>query len=296
MARHEPRIAVLFVREDGTGPPLLLLHGLLATGDLFAQITPRLREHCRLLAPDLRGHGRERRLPGPYDAEAIAADLAPTLDALGVDSAHVLGHSHGGAAAQVFARAHPSRVRSLILVSTYTRQRLTWWERLGGLLAPPTVTRLGMARVARLERLLRSAGGGRRLTPEAAALGAAAMAANDGRQMAAGLSAARRFDSRGWLGTLQMPTLVVAGDADRVVSPRQARLLAEGMPGARLRVLPGAGHQVPLSHSVELATLVAEWLAEVENRLGGANILLGRGLPSRSGPSNGGRSIRQSRR
>jgi pimeloyl-ACP methyl ester carboxylesterase len=56
----------------------------------------------------------------------------------------------------------------------------------------------------------------------------------------------------------------VAGDADRVVVPRQARLLAAGIPGARLHSLSGAGHELPLSHPVELARLVAAWLDDVE--------------------------------
>jgi pimeloyl-ACP methyl ester carboxylesterase len=231
---------------------------------MFGLLRAALGKTYRLLAPDLRGHGREGHLPGPYDAETIAADLAPTLDALGVVSVHVVGHSHGGAAAQAFARAHPDRVRSLVLVSTYTVQQLTWWERMAGVLAPPAVTLVGTPRLARLVRWLRPAGGGRRLTPEAAALRAAMVAANDSRRMGAALRAARRFDSRGWLGAIQVPTLVVVGDADRVVAPRQAQLLAAGIPSAQLRVLRGAGHELPLSHSVELARLVRAWLDDVE--------------------------------
>jgi pimeloyl-ACP methyl ester carboxylesterase len=231
---------------------------------MFGPVAPALTETYRLLAPDLRGHGRGGHLPGPYDAETIAADLVPTLDALGVEAAHVLGHSHGGAAAQAFARAHPDRVRSLKLVSTYTVQQLTRWERMAGVLAPPAVTLVGTPRLARLVRHLRPAGGGRRLTPEAAELRATMVVANDSRRMAAALRAARRFDSQSWLGDLQVPTLVVVGDADRVVAPQQARLLAAGIPRAQLRVLRGAGHEVPLAHPVALARLLRAWLDDVE--------------------------------
>jgi pimeloyl-ACP methyl ester carboxylesterase len=103
------------------------------------------------------------------------------------------------------------------------------------------------------------------LAREPAALRARMVAANESRRMAAALRAARRFDSREWLGDLEVPTLVVAGAADRVVAPRQARLLAAGIPGAQLRSLRGAGHELPLSHPVELAHLVAAWLDEVEH-------------------------------
>jgi pimeloyl-ACP methyl ester carboxylesterase len=223
-----------------------------------------LFETYRLLAPDLRGHGRGGYLPGPYYAETIAADLAPTLDARGVNMVHVLGHSHGGAAAQAFVRAHPDRVRSLMLVSSYTVQQLTQWEQMAGVLAPPTVTLLGTPRLARLVRWLRPAGGGRRLTPEAAALRATMVAANDSQRMAAALRSARRFDSRGWLGAVQVPTLIVVGNADRIVAPEQTRLLAAGIRRAQLHALRGAGHELPLSHPVELARLVRAWLDDVE--------------------------------
>jgi 3-oxoadipate enol-lactonase len=254
--------AVLPVREHGSGAPLVLLHGLGTTGEEFVFLSALLAEAFQVIVPDLRGHGGSAYLPGPYSAEAMAADLAPTLDALGVASAHVLGHSHGGAAAQVFARTHPERVRSLVLISTYTRQRLTWWERLIGRLAAPTVTALETRRLALLVRWLRTAGGGRKFTPQAAAVRSATLAANDAGQLAAALQDARRFDSREWLETLQAPTLVIAGRRDYVVVPRQARLLAAGIPAADLRLLDDGGHELPLSHAAELAHLITGWLRD----------------------------------
>lgn len=258
------RPAVLPVRDRGQGVPLVLLHGLGTTGEEFVDLSTLLAEACRVIVPDLRGHGGSAHLPGPYSAEAMAADLAPTLDALGLASAHVLGHSHGGAAAQVFAHTHPERVRSLVLVSTYTRQRLTWWERLTGRLAPPTVTLLETRRLALLVRWLRTAGGGRKFTPQAAAVRAATLAAHDGGQLAAALHDARPFDSRAWLSTIQAPALVIAGRRDYVVVPRQAQLLAAGIPAAHLHLLDDGGHELPLSHAAELAPLVTGWLRGCE--------------------------------
>lgn len=256
--------AVLPVRASGSGVPLLLLHGLGTTGEEFVFLSALLAGAFHVIVPDLRGHGRSAHHPGPYSAEAMAADLAPTLDALGLASAHVLGHSHGGAAAQVFARTHPERVRSLILVSTYTRQRLTWWERLIGRLAPPTVTVLETRRLALLVRWLRTAGGGRKFTPRAAAVRAATLTANDSGQLAAALQDARPFDSRTWLETIPAPALVIAGRQDYVVVPRQAQLLAAGIPAAHLRMLDDGGHELPLSHAAELAHLITGWLRDRE--------------------------------
>jgi len=227
-------------------------------------MAPVLGETSRLIMPDLRGHGRSVHLPGPRTTEAMAADLVPTLDALGIEAIHVLGHSHGGAVAQAFARAHPDRVRSLVLVSTYPVQLLTWWQKMLGQPAPLAVRVVGTQPAAWTVRWLHSAGGGRRMSPEAAVLCASMVAANEREPLADVLSWARQFESSAWLPALRPPALVIHGDADYVVVPRQAKLLADGIPGARLHLLRWAGHALPLSHPVELSELVTAWLDERE--------------------------------
>lgn len=256
--------APLAVRDSGQGEPLLLLHGLGMTGEAFRFLSPRLVETSRLVVPDLRGHGVSAHLPGPYTTAAMAADLAPTLDALGIESAHILGHSHGGAIAQLFAHTHPERVRSLLLVSTYAFQQVTWWQRVLGQMLPEVITRCGTWHMAWLVRRLRHAGGGRHLDAQAAALAAAMLAGNDPRCLGDALRRSGQFDSRTWLDGFQIPTLVVAGNADCVIVPRQAEDLARGIPGAHLQILSGAGHALPLSHPAELSRLITTWLDHVD--------------------------------
>lgn len=254
----------LWVRDVGTGSPLILLHGLGMTGEAFQFLSPRLGATSRLIVPDLRGHGRSAHLPGPYTAEAMAVDLARTLDALGIASAHILGHSHGGAVAQVFARAYPERARSLLLVSTYAVQRVTWWQRMLGQVTPPVISLLGTQPMAWLVRGLRPAGGGRHLDTRAAELSARMLAANDRQSLADMLRQSQHFDSRAWLDTLQVPTLVISGDADCVIVPQQAESLARRIPGANLRLLNGAGHALPLTHPSELTRLITTWVDHVD--------------------------------
>jgi pimeloyl-ACP methyl ester carboxylesterase len=233
------------------------------SGEAFQFLSPRLAKRFRLIVPDLRGHGESAHLPGPYTTEALTADLAPMLDALGVESVHILGHSHGGAVAQAFAHAYPERVRSLVLVSTYAVQRVTWWQRVLGGVTPAVVSLLGTRPMAWIVRWLRPAGGGPNLDARAAALSASMLAANDCRCLGDAVHWSRQFDSRAWLDRLQIPTLVVAGDADCVIVPQQAEHLARGIPGARLKMLTRAGHALPLSHPVELAQLVRAWVNRV---------------------------------
>jgi pimeloyl-ACP methyl ester carboxylesterase len=260
--RETSRSLPFVVRQTGEGEPLVLLHGLGLTGDAFRYVVPWLAETCRLIVPDLRGHGRNTHVPGPCTTEAMAADLESVLDDLGITSAHVLGYSHGGAVAQVFARNHPERVRSLMLVSTYAVQRVTWWQRLLGHASPGMINRLGTRPFAGMVRLSRSSGGGRRLSVQAAALAARMLAENNRHRLCDALRQSARFDSRAWLDALQVPTLVVAGDADHIIVPHQAEDLARRIPGAELQMLPGAGHALPLSHPTELSALITAWLVQ----------------------------------
>jgi len=100
----------LFYRVVGDGEPLLLLHGLMASGDMFDPLVTLLAGRFRMVIPDLRGHGRSGDVPGPYDVPALAADLDGVLNHAGVARCAVLGYSHGGAVAQQLALTRPSMV------------------------------------------------------------------------------------------------------------------------------------------------------------------------------------------
>lgn len=187
---------------------------------------------------DNRGIGDSDAPPGPYDTATMAADAAAVLDAVGVRRAHVMGASLGGMIAQMVALDHPDRVDRLILACTTP----------GGGDAYP----LPEATVA----LIRAAAG---LPPEEALrrLTANALASDGPLEDLLVRRRARPQDPAAWqaqsaaslghdttarLGSIAAPTLVVHGTADRVVDPRNAPLLAERIPGARLERLPDLGH------------------------------------------------------
>lgn len=247
----------LFTPEVGGGPPLLLLHGLLVSGEMFAPLVPRLARTRRLLIPDLRGHGRSGQLPGPYSVPQLAHDLLGLLDAKEIAEVDVLGYSQGGAVAQQFALEHPERVRRLALVCTYAFNRLSPGERLEGLAMPVAVRLLGTKTVARLaERAALRQGLDHTLAEQLRAL----VAANRTQPMVAAVRAALAFDSRSRLHELRCPVLIVAGERDTAVPPHHARLLAERIPGARLHLVQGAGHTLLWTHTARLADLLEAFL------------------------------------
>lgn len=116
-----PKISVQGIdvnyQEEGTGFPLILLHGLNGDCTGWAAVTPEFSKHYRVIAPDGRGHGSSGKPDMPYSIKQFSQDLFEFMQKLEIQEAHLLGLSMGGAIAQQFALDHPERIRSLILVS-----------------------------------------------------------------------------------------------------------------------------------------------------------------------------------
>jgi pimeloyl-ACP methyl ester carboxylesterase len=235
----------LFHQRRGAGEPLLLIQGMSGThlswGEPFAA---DLARDFDVVAYDHRGIGRSDRVDDPFSIVDLAEDAAGLLDALGWESAHVLGISMGGMVAQELALSHPERIRSLSLGCTYC----------GG----PGSALASEATIGRLSAGMTS--GDRELAIRTGfeVNVSAAFAATDGaydafRAMAKSLpapvpvimlqmQAIARHDTSGRLPSLDLPTLVVHGDEDQMLPVANGRLIASLIPGAQLEILAGVGH------------------------------------------------------
>jgi pimeloyl-ACP methyl ester carboxylesterase len=233
----------LWVEVRGQGPPLVLVEGMGVGTWMWERQVDALAEHFRTVTYDLRGSGRSAAPPGPYSIAQMADDLAGVMDALGIESAHVLGVSFGGMVAQEYALTRPERVERLVLVSTtaggvshvpMTMETLALFmdatgterERVRKKL-PLAFTAAWLADEARVERMV-----DQRLAQPQQAHAFQAQAA-----------AGAVFDASQRVSAIRAPTLVLAADADVVVPVENARYLAARIPGARLRVWEGLGHQ-----------------------------------------------------
>jgi 3-oxoadipate enol-lactonase len=246
-----------FFTERGSGPPLMLIHGLMMTGEMFEPVIEHFATRHRVILPDLRGHGRSRGLPPPYTAAQLASDLARLLDHLGLGSAIVLGYSQGGAIAQQLALDYPKRCDRLILACTYAFNMATPREWLEGHLAPPLIRLLGIRRLAQLgisQSALKNLDQGR--TDWLTGL----MAAQDLSLMITAFREAMAFDSRRRLAEIKCPTLVIAGSKDQGVPIHHAKMLHEGIPGSRLVVINGADHALIWTHPGEFMQVTDEFL------------------------------------
>ena len=246
----------LYFNERGSGPPLLLVHGLMATGEMFEPITGQLASHHHLIIPDLRGHGQSRKLPPPYTPTQMASDLARLLDNLSIESAAVLGDSMGGAIAQQFALDYPKRCNRLVLASTYTYNFVTFGDKVVGRLIPFVVRVLGMRRFAKLALTL----GTRQLSKERADRLAGIVAGQDLKLMLPALrETVIKFDSRRRLSEIKCPTLIVAGSIDHG-DIRQAKMLNDGITGSKLIIMDNADHALLWGHTDEFMRIVEEFL------------------------------------
>src|SRR3954447_25762279 len=107
----------LHYEEHGAGEPLVLLHGGIGAGAMFAPILPDLTAGRRVITIDLQGHGGTADVDRPLRAELMADDIAALLDHLGIHQADVMGYSLGGKVALRIAIQHPDKVRRLVVVS-----------------------------------------------------------------------------------------------------------------------------------------------------------------------------------
>ncbi len=253
---HKPSELLDFT-ERGSGPPLLLVHGLMVTGDMFNTVVDQFATRHRVIVPDLRGHGNSRGLPPPYTVSQLALDLSHLLDHLGIQATSVLGYSQGGAVAQQFVLDHPQQCNQLVLACTYAFNMVTFRERLEGRLAPVLVRALGMKRFANLI----FSQGLTQIDRERGKQLAGIIASQDPNLMITAWKEAMAFDSRNQLSKIKCPTLIIAGANDRAVPMHHAKMLHEGIVGSELVVVQGADHALIWTHSEKFIQITENFLA-----------------------------------
>lgn len=276
---HEPRLppgrhvelpgrGTTFVREvDGPpgAPVLLLLHGWTASADLnwFAAYEP-LGERYRVLALDHRGHGRGIRSRTPFRITDCADDAAALLGVRGISSAIAVGYSMGGPVAQLLWRRHRDLVAGLVLCATSRTFAATTHEKAhfvvlgGGALAARAMPRA--AATAVITRAFRA-----RSTTEVGGWFARELERNDWTAILEAGRSLGRFDSRSWIGEVDVPTAVLPIMGDSLVLPRQQLALARAIPGATVHPVQG-DHTVCATHPGRFVPVLRVAVDEVAAR------------------------------
>jgi pimeloyl-ACP methyl ester carboxylesterase len=255
--------ATLNYEVSGEGEPLLLVMGTAGAIPLWGELLPRLAERHRVIAYDNRGLGGSERGDGPITVASLAEDASALLEALEVPRAHMLGWSLGSAVVQELALAHPQQVASAVLYATWGRCDGYQRSLLAAMRLPYVVGDIGVALTV----------GGIAFSPQAldrpefAQLLEPVLPAfpQTEEQMAVTVEqwdANLGHDSLDRLGGVEAPTLVVVGEQDLMTPPRQAKAVADAIPGARFELLTGAGssHCLHLERPDDLVEVVGGFL------------------------------------
>jgi pimeloyl-ACP methyl ester carboxylesterase len=251
---------LVYFTERGSGPPVLLVHGLGMSGDMFEPIVEPLAKHHRVIRPDLRGCGRSRHLPPPYSVKQQAADLAAMLDHLAIAGTDALGYSQGGPVVQELTLDYPAKVRRLILSNTYAYNMATMREKMEGHIVPLLIRLLGVRRFVKLV-----ISQGLNQIPKERAEWVANLIARtwgeaDPKSIELAWREAMAFDSRSRLHEIRCPTLVIAGSDDNAVPMHHATMLHDGIAGSKLVVIAGADHALMWTRPDEWFEKVSEFL------------------------------------
>lgn len=264
MPRTEVNGIDLHWTERGTGDAVLFVHGFPFDRTLWDGELATLPPGWRGIAPDLRGFGASRDTgKEPLTMAGHAADLLALLDQLNIESAVVCGLSMGGYVALELIRRAAARLSALILCDT--RAEPDGDEaRAARLETAARVRRDGVEAVAAtlLPKLV--AERTRRERPEVVARLRAMMEAAPAETIArASLGMAERADARPLLPAIGVPTLVIGGEHDALIPPDVMRALADAIPGARLALLPDAGHVANLENPAAFRSALHGFLAAV---------------------------------
>jgi len=234
--------AEIYYEDAGSGDPVMLVPGLGGGAGLWQQQIGPLSADFRVVAHDHRGCGRSTYSKMKYSVEQMADDAVRLMDALGIERAHWVGHSTGGAMGQIVAQDRPDRIASLVLSATWPGQDVYFNRAFAARKA--VLSRLGPREYARQSLLTL-------LPPWWITENAAAMDQQESYLAGSGqpveimesrIDAICAFDRRDRMKDVMAPTLVVVA-ADDAVTPRYlSDQLAAGIPGAEQVVLPTGGH------------------------------------------------------
>ena len=263
-------------RMAGSGPALVLIHGVTGSSTTWREVMPRLAERYTVVAPDLLGHGESAKPRGDYSLGAFASGVRDLLVALGIERATFVGHSLGGGVAMQLAYQFPERCERLVLVSSgglgkevsalLRAVTLPGAEIVMPLLLTPVVRQTLETIGAPFRRIGFRPGG-----VTGAEMWRSYRGLTELRGRTAFIHTVRSvIDARGqrvsardrlYLAS-EMPTLIVWGDRDRIIPVSHAYAAHELMPGSRLVVVPGAGHFLPFERPEPFLEALTAFLDE----------------------------------
>lgn len=242
----------------GKGPPLFMVHGIGARRTSWAGLTEHLKEDFTCIAYDLRGHGDSPKGDGPFGLEELVADLEALRAKLGIEKAHVIGHSLGGMIAPAYARAYPDRVSALGLLSTAAFRTEDDAAKVQGVVAAMERKGIGQVLDTLADRWFTDRFQAEQ--PERIAARKRQVVETDPDVFLNVFHIYAETEMSPWLHEVAAPSLVLTGELDGGCNPRLNQQIAAALPNSELVVLDGLKHAILIEATERVAPPVADFL------------------------------------
>jgi 3-oxoadipate enol-lactonase len=236
----------IYYEIHGQGEPLLMIQGYAQYSGHWTTLIPPFSNDYQVITFDNRGTGRSDKPEPPYTMKMMAADVKGLLDSIGIDKASVFGVSMGGMIAQEFALSYPDKVINLVLGCTTCggKQAVAPTKESLEFLFSPELGKLPVAERARVTTnwLWSKEFIDKHTEAVDAYVDITVKYPTPTQGYAGHASAIAGHDTYDRLPQIKVPTLVIAGDADRIIPPDNSKILASRIPGAELVMVKNAGH------------------------------------------------------
>lgn len=249
------RLRYVIWSQPGATRRAVLIHALAMAAEFWEETAVALGPDWEVLAIDCRGHGASDKPAGPYTVELFAGDVAAIMAHAGWDEAVVAGASMGGCVAMAFAAAHPGRVTGLGLIDTtawYGEGAIDAWEERG-----QKAIEGGMGALIGFQKTRWFSDGFREANPAAVDRAISIFEKNDPGPYLETCRMLGRCDVRAALPQFGFPVSIMVGEEDYATPIAMAEALAESIPHADLRVVPGVRHFTPLEVPRTVADVIA---------------------------------------
>lgn len=261
MSRVELPDTYLEAEVVGEGETVVLSPGLAGLGSFWSKQVPALSANYKVVTYDHRGCGRSKRDIVAVSVESMAADLLALLDALGIERAALVGHSTGGAIGQYLAAHHPDRLTGLVLSCSWPASNIYFVRLLDfrkRVLEVMGVGDYGLIGSFFLYPPRYLAEHPELLGPKV--IDHAELFMETSRRR---IEAILEFDSRPYLGSVRMPTLIIGAVDDMLTPQFFAQELARSITGAEITLLPYGGHSCPVTATDEYNAVLLRFLGRL---------------------------------
>lgn len=229
---------------EGSGPPLILVHGIGAARDTWRFMTEDLAQHFTVVSYDLRGHGTSPNPSPDFGLEELVADLERVRERVGLESAHIAGHSLGGMIGPAYARTYPERVKSLALLSTAAFRTPEDSAGVAGVVAAMEERGIPNVLETLIDRWYTDAF--LHANPDIVRRRLDQVIANDPEVFLNVFRIYATTEMAPWLHEVTAPCLVLTGENDGGCNPRLNRLIDAALPNSELVILPDYKHSILL--------------------------------------------------